>query len=221
MGKYDLFRKLTKSSLSDTDRSLSTLKSDILREFKRSPSYKIVKINGSDREVHWVDENAINRNPDKKRILSKPDEYINVGDMVLEGNKYWLCTNSDTTAINTNGIIEKCNKLLKWVYNDDTLEEWCILTRTGVNINEGRYMLIGTSEFAVIIQNNYNTKKIKRDMRFIFNNNAYTVSGVDFETIPGLILVAFKEGQINTFKDDLDEDIANKNKNIIAEDKLW
>jgi len=228
LGKYDLFRKITKSTSSETNNILNTMKADILREFKSSPSYRIIKINGSDREVHWVDENAINKNPDKKRILSRPDEHINVGDMVIDNNNYWLCTNTDTTAINTNGLIEKCNKLLKWIdedeYYDEIQEEWCILydkTRTGANTNDGRYMVLGTSEFAVIIQNNINTKKIKRNMRFIFNDGAHSVSGVDFETIPGLIILAFKEDQINNSKDDISDDIADKNKNQKDENSLW
>jgi hypothetical protein len=199
------------------DRQINSLKDAILEDFEDSPSFHSVKINDIDRGVQILDENAINKNPNKKRVLCKPDEDINTGDEIFWKNKYWLCTNVDSDKeIYAKGIIEKCNNTLKWQTSTGEIKEYpCIITdKTSVysdGLDTNRYITIGDDQILITIQNNFDTIQLEVDKRFIFNhskNDIYKLSKVQSLIQEGILYLTMTKDQFGV-NDNLDLNLAD------------
>jgi hypothetical protein len=199
------------------DRQINSLKDAILEDFEDSPSFHSVKIDDIDRGVQILDENAINKNPNKKRVLCKPDEDINTGDEIFWKNKYWLCTNVDSDKeIYAKGIIEKCNNTLKWQTSTGEIKEYpCIISdKTSVyssGLEENKFITLGDDQILITIQNNSDTSQIEVDKRFIFNhskNDIYKLSKVQSLIQEGILYLTMTKDQYGV-NDRLDLNLAD------------
>lgn len=138
-------------------------------------------------------------------------------------NNYWLVYESSTNLESlSNCKCRRCNNKLKWIdkNNGSELSYPCILdyslsapsNKITKNINTPN------SHVTVIVQGNKNTLRIKKNQRFIFNDEVYKFSainnymqtdyiGEDNENVPLLFLDCYlDEKQAN---DDFKNDIAN------------
>jgi hypothetical protein len=199
------------------DRQINSLKDAILEDFEDSPSFHSVKINDIDRGVQILDENAINKNPNKKRVLCKPDEDINTGDEIFWKNKYWLCTNVDSDKeIYAKGIIEKCNNTLKWQTSTGEIKEYpCIISDKSSTYADGtletKYIVIADDQILITIQSNSDTIQLEVDKRFIFNhskNDIYKLSKVQSLIQEGILYLTMTKDQYGV-NDRLDLNLAD------------
>jgi hypothetical protein len=168
----------------------------------------------------------------------KPGEVINVGDNVTYHNNPLICTDLDPdNEIYEVGILARCNNILKWLDDTNTLvSRYCIclnksLYTTGES--ETKYMIIPDSKLQITIPLDDDTIKIKRGMRFLIGIKgiyyAYKatlpdiVSSSDINNGTGLVSLVLEEDAINTEMDNLVEGIAYNGKKSIQPDgnNLW
>jgi hypothetical protein len=165
----------------NSERTKNSMITMINREFSSSPSYHETLRNNVPQGFQIVDENAITKNPNKKRVLCKPDEDINIGDDIIWNTEHWLCTNVDSDKeIYAKGIIERCNNTLKWQTSTGEIKEYpCIIQdKTSVystGVEENKYLSLADDQILITIQYNNDTKQLRQDKRFIFNHSEYEI----------------------------------------------
>lgn len=215
MGTYDLFRTIAKSDLTSKERTIEQMQYDILADFYDSPSYQSVTINNTSRDVQILDENAITKNPNKKRILCKPDEDINIGDDIVWNSEHWLCTNVDSDkTVYAKGIIERCNNTLKFYKNKVLYSLPCIFTDISIDMEESKFMNLPIGHYLIYISAG---TIIKSDinLRFILNDAAYKIEGISNAT-NGIVKIELVDDEI-TPDDNLTLGIANYFNNQLIE----
>jgi hypothetical protein len=224
LGTYDLFRTIAKSDLTSKERTIEQIQYDILADFYDSPSYQSVTINNASRDVQILDENAITKNPNKKRVLCKPDEDINTGDDILWNNQHWLCTNVDSDKeIYAKGIIERCNNTLKWQNSTGEIKEYpCIISDKSSTYADGtletKYIVIADDQILITIQSNSDTLQLELDKRFIFNhskNDIYKLSKIQPLLKEGILYLTMTKNQYGA-NDRLDLNLADYVQNNFA-----
>lgn len=210
-------RKLKIDGETFKDRQINSLKDAILEDFEDSPSFHSVKINDIDRGVQILDENAINKNPNKKRVLCKPEEDINIGDDIVWNSVHWLCTNVDSDKeIYAKGIIERCNNTLKWQTSTGEIKEYsCLIAdKTSVysdGINTNKFITLGDDQILITIQNNSDTILLEVDKRFMFNHNKndiYKLSKIQSLVQEGILYLTMTKDQYSA-NDRLDLNLAD------------
>jgi len=218
MGQYDLFRVISQSYLTTKERDVNQIKYDILFDFDDSPSFDSVLINNISKGVHIIDENAITKNLNKKRLLCKSDENIAVGDQVYWGNNYWICTNIDSdNAVQVKGIIEKTNNTLKFYKNHILFQVPCIVNKGNINMDENKFISIAADEYILVCPNASDSSNIDLNTRFILTGSAYKVVGIDNISNVGLLNIRVKEDVV-VEDDNVELGIANYYSNQIIVD---
>ena len=159
---------------------------------------------------------GINLGDDWRNIIfSDLSHFRAVGYKYQFDSLTWLTFNTDYYKYATaNSIVRRSNYNLKW-YNDvgKLITEPCIFDywkfTPNNNVKEEKYMRTGDSVRYIYLQSNTETRKLKRDKRFIVDGRAYRI--VDFDTITknGLIELTLDEHQVNQNTDDLINFIAD------------
>jgi len=165
------------------------MKNTISTEFKNSTSYNLVKINNVDRDVRIVEESAIIKNPNKKRLLCYPDETISVGDIVLWDNENWICTETDTTSqVSDVGIISKSNNTLTIYKNNTSYQIPCIIN-SNVNLDTDQTTYIETPSTIIVLKipNTEITRQIKRGEIYKLGLQNYEIKDINDIVEPGIL----------------------------------
>jgi len=197
MGTYDLFRKISQSNLTSKEREVNQIKYDILADFEDSPSFNTVLIKGVSQDVQIVDENAINKQPNKKCILSKPNETFSIGDMVTWNNNKWLIINIDEDkTIYTTGIIEKCSSSLTLNKNHILSQvPYITLTQsvlTNMGVEQTKYLSVQSDEVIIIVANNVTNRLIDENDIYQLGIKSYQVLSIQDIYQPGLLYIKLK-----------------------------
>ena len=190
MGTYDLFRKIAQSSLTEKEREVAQMKNDLSYDFESTPSYYSVTINGVEQDVHIISD----KKTEQKKILSKPDESFDAGDVVVWNSVNWLVWKVDVDdQIQTKGMLLECNNTLN-LYVDHVLYQIPACIESNVRLyslgyDENKYLSIPDSNIVVRIPNTINTQNIKRDDIYNLSGDNYKV--VDFNKViePGIIVL--------------------------------
>jgi hypothetical protein len=191
-----------RDSLADTNKNL------INREFENATTYEEVYINNSHEKtgVRIVEENSLQKNPNRKRMLMQPSDIITVGSTVLWNDNYWLVTDLDTDYfVYYVGIIEKCNNTFTIKTGaTDTVKGYDSMGRPIVesvpsytsfpcieisslnvnrrtNLNEPVNLPFGRSIITIPYSN-----KLKMNMEFIMSANKYKIIDISLSRI-GLV----------------------------------
>jgi hypothetical protein len=151
------------------------------------------------------------KHDDKRVLLSKIDD-IKHGDLVVHKGDNWLViTRPDDDKINDHSEIQLCHSSLKWLNSNGQVKEAYFTLSSpptlGVD-DEERYIPISDDQRKIIIQSNSNTQQIKENQRFIFDNRAWKVTGVDGLT-GGLIYLSLKIDEFDHSRDNVQDRIAD------------
>lgn len=197
---------------------VKTMKKRILDTFYKTPSFFEVAINDEIREVH-----IISGYQGENILLTKPEESISVGDMVVwHGNTYLCVLVENNKTVQHKGVLQKCNGDLKWQDNYGVIHELpCILTdKTSVysdGLSKTELMWMGTDQISATVQTNVHTKKIPLNKRFIFThdaNNIYEITRSDDILNKGLSVFVCKKSLYNELTDRLDLNLADYNESV-------
>ena len=171
-------------------------KSFILDNFDDSPTYREIEVHEFEESIgtYGVRVNMIERMGNIRSILLKPDEDLNVGNMTMFEDRTWLIfdkfghrdTGVKLTAMRT-------NYNLKWIDRDGVLNaKRCYASSSDIgskskqsraNIEYNKYdVRLAFGQLYIFIETTDATEKIDLNQRFIVNNIAYEVIGVDNTT---------------------------------------
>lgn len=154
----------------------------------------MVLINFIARKVHIVDESNIIKNPNKKKLLCKPDETIKTGDLVEFNNSKWLCTEEDNNSpIQVKGLISKCNSVLN-INKDNIITQVPCIVETNINLyklgtEDTKFISEPLTSIVVRVQNNNITSLIKRDDIYKLKTQNYKVIDLNDDIQPGLLVL--------------------------------
>ena len=150
------------------DRQSAQTKRSILKRTVRSPSYKVVLIDGVEREVIITSGDDLIT----KKINSLPDERFEAGNIVVWDGVYWIITLADLEdEIYQRGVMKRCNTYLKWQKEDGSIiGYWGYsedVTKFAAGVVESS--IINSIQFGIKITLplNCETKKLRRGKRFL------------------------------------------------------
>lgn len=200
------------------ERSKNNFVDRISSQFKNSPSYTEVYINNSATltGVNIVDENVLQKDSNKKRILMHPGDVINVGDIVTWHDNEWICTDNDLdNEVYCVGIIERCNNHLTYLTpTSQLITTPCIISNKSLytsGIQGTKLIITPDTKLNIVCPVNVNTLRFERGMRFLIGYSgkyyAYKVSMVDLVSQVGLLNIVVEEDEI-VDEDNLDTGLA-------------
>lgn len=189
------------------------MKHFISNSFMKSPSYFDVLINGEARGIQVVEGLEGNN-----FILTRPDERVSVGDLVVwEGEEYLVMFVRNNATVQVKAEIHKCNETLKWQDDEGIIHEVpCILMdKTSVysdGLSKTKFISLGTDQISMTVSTSVDVTKLPVDKRFIFNhdeNNIYKTNRKDDILNKGLTLFVAKKSLYNPVTDSLALNLAN------------
>lgn len=189
------------------------MKHFISNSFMKSPSYFDVLINGEPRGIQVIEGLEGNN-----FILTRPDERVSVGDLVVwEGEEYLVMFVRNNATVQVKAEIHKCNETLKWQDDEGIIHEVpCILMdKTSVysdGLSKTKFISMGTDQISITVSTSVDVTKLPVDKRFIFNhdeNNIYKTNRKDDILNKGLTLFVAKKSLYNPVTDSLALNLAN------------
>lgn len=210
MSYFDIY-KTRMNVLGDTkkERDINNERRIINKYFNNSPSVYTVLINEVEKEVNIVSGNTLRNKEYLREIITKPEDSINVGDIIFWDTINWLCIkNRDFYGIYKKGLIQKCNYTLKWLDSQYQLQQSpCIITDKVDTLDEEKYFTLPDNKFRIILPSTPATKQLTIDKRFIFNDSVWITTFVDKMT-DGLITLTVQSTESNA-NDDFENEIAD------------
>ena len=170
----------------------------ILDNFSENIAYENVKINDIDREVWiWSSSNELTNNSKELYISCKPDEIINVGDLVeFGGIKYLIVGVNSNNRIKIKGKMQECNNILKFydvnqnniLYNIPCI----IIDKITTSLQENKFLLTIDCDILVMIANNDTNNLISPNDIFKIGRYSYYITKPDDISKTGLIILPMK-----------------------------
>ena len=177
---------------SKKDFDINSTKQYIIDNFE-TIAYENVLINGINRDVQITTEN------NEIILLTKPNEIISLGNLVTWNSESWLCTlMKPFNKIYYTGVIEKCNHIIKFYKNKTLYSLPCIkLSGSGNYLGEesNKYFSVSSGRYIVLCQAGIITKK-DINLRFMINDSAYKINGIDDSTMIGIIKMELQDDNL-------------------------
>lgn len=166
--------------------------------------------------------NVVKNAKDFRRLMFKDQTHdVSRGLKYRFDNNYWLVYEETTEEEPFCDVsIRRCNNIAKWVDKDtgNILEEPCILDYelSSPNVQYTKDVATANSKVTLIIQGNDNTRKIKKNDRFIFNSVPYSFKAINNfmqnDYVDNEVPILFMELYLDQVQpsDDLVNNIANR-----------
>lgn len=153
------------------------------RAIHRAQSYITKKAEGAVSTETVLIDNAIQKvtilhkseDVNIKKICSMPGETLQHGGIVDFADAKWLITDLDADdKVYANGIMQRCNYILKWLNNDGRIvKRWCIVedgTKYLVGERSGDIITVGDARIAITIGKDAETTQLRRGKRFLVDD---------------------------------------------------
>lgn len=209
MTYFDRYKKrLGALGPSESDSLLNNSINFINREFKNSPSYKLVKINGVDTDVRFLLDEV---DSNKCQFIFRPGQGYGIGTYIVDGTDTWIAVEEFDHKLSPGVTAYKCNSELKWQVGTTIFSYPCYVVSNSFNTRfDGRYdiyVYTPTGEVSILVQSNQDTKSIKLSQRFILGSQPFLITGIDDLYRKGLIRFTANLNQINN-QDDFNNKLA-------------
>lgn len=218
MGWYENYlARMNVNGSNIREREIKDQKKIISDTFFDSPSYQEVYINSSSILTGvWIIDNSDVK--DQQDIISQFDNPINAGDTITWNSEKWLIiVKDDMTDIYHKGTISKCQSSIKWLDSNGYQKETYFTFRsdnlTNFGLDEGRIIDSGNERRHILIPSNVDTRKIKKNKRFVIDERVWKVTAVD-RLKKGLVYLVLQEDDINEAVDRIDLGIADYTGNV-------
>lgn len=165
------YYKKIQNALDSTSLKQTALRNSIARinrDFKKTINWEMVTVSEQNMELLITPgSNATN-----KKIKTRPQERIYLGQIVSWANTYWLITELDfDQQICCIGEMEQCNTILRWQNEDhDICSAFAVAedaTKYGEGVQDTVYMHTPYFVLKLKVPINQDTSKIVRDKRFL------------------------------------------------------
>lgn len=203
---------------SNRDKNIKHTKNVIKSTFTCSPSYYQVQAyppstpsTSTPLDVWITDDSKLK---DQKQVIAIPDQTLDNGYLFYWKKVYWLIVNADPELgdIYSRGIAWKCYSSLKWLDESGLTQESPFTYRLdfyrGAGVNDGKVLIVPSERRYIYIQSNIYTSKIKKDIKFIFDDRVWKVTAID-GLITGLIYLELEETEVDPTKDNMELRIAD------------
>lgn len=193
----------------------------IFSDFRNSINYEEIYLND---EIKTVPVQIVEKGdePTEKTIIMYPELNLKAGDMIKRTNdENWLCLDIDPSPIYISGTIQRCNMFLKWIDKEGKINslpaflEADDISNTAIDVDT--MMRVPSARRVIRVTNNLDTRKIKRDDRFLFDNQAFIITDIDRLGQLGIISFALKSDLIDNAKDNEELEIADYYSKIKSE----
>lgn len=127
----------------------------------------------------------------KCAVFTRPDEKLNIGDIILWNGLHWLVIDKDfQDTVYNSGTIVRCNRTIKWQnrLTGEIIERWCLCTKPYTsNINNGNVVSVSNREYKIQIPYDSETALVDLGKRFFLEvidkkPKSYAVTSVDTMT---------------------------------------
>lgn len=215
------------------ERELTKINKYMSRHFEDTFNTEDVLLN--DKPIKLMIIKDTDNNVHKKKIKSKKEDVLKVGDYVFWNNQFWLITvlDSDNKTWNR-GYMYLCTLLLRWQNeNGDIIERWCYaedFTKYSTGVKYNKLLMTGDNQYGITIPIDEETKYIKRDRRFVIDidgvyppdiyklsNRKTFLTDMSYSNKGGLLNWTFT---YDTFNSKTDKLIEFNNKKIVIPDYI-
>lgn len=135
-------------------------------------------------------------------------------------DNYWISTNVDEIASPVKNVgVRRCNQVAKWINpNNGALIQWPCVIDYDVASTQPKYdkdINMANGHITMIIQGNNDTLKLKKNKRFLFNGEAYKLTGYNNMLQNGIVsdetTLLYYDLYLDTIQpdDDLINNVAN------------
>ena len=144
-----------------------------------------------DAERNGVDQDfviATTKEKNKCAIFTRPNELLNIGDIIFWNGLHWLVIDKDfQDTVYNSGTIVRCNRTIKWQNQrtGEIIERWCLCTKPYTsNVDNGNIVSVSNREYKIQIPYDSETELIDLGKRFyleVINGKpkSYAVTSVD------------------------------------------
>lgn len=188
---------------------LNSTKQMLSRHFSDSPSYYEVAFN-NDSEltgVHIVDDSQTK----EQNLVISPFKEVKTGFIVHWRDYDWLTIIVDPLETHWKGTIKKCESTLKWLDAQGLVKETPFTQKfssTAYPLQDDKIMILSKERRVILVQANDDTKQIKKDRRFIFDERCWKVIGYN-GLVEGLLELTLEEDQFHDTLDNIELRIAD------------
>ena len=215
MAYYDVWkRKMQSNGADSTEVRLQRSRELLKRKFKQDPSYRQAVIQRNDLTKEPVDIRIknIDKTVDEKRLHFLPETNIDVGNYVSWEDKTYILMEVEDNAVDKYALSFRCNQTLNYKGLSEPIPCYCDNSSYGTKgIVETNYLTIYDGKILFYVQYNEDTKKIRQDMRFIFDNDkhqVYKVVDINRVVTGNVLRFVMAKDEINNALDDVENNIA-------------
>lgn len=183
------------------------------RCFANDYSYKKGQLQNLNMEVIDIDTRRVSKdkNTYDKDIYFRPDTLVDVGSYLIYDDGTYLVDGFNKDYINPKASATECEQELCFAFIENPIP--CIAEGEsyGVKITGGtEFNAQVDTKVKVTIPDNVETRKLKPDHRFIFNNSEYGIYKIGDITVynNGLLVLTCQKDQYQKGYDDLENNIA-------------
>lgn len=167
----DYFMKIQNAygTKSKHEKELAEVNREMSKHFEDTFDTETVLINGIPSSLMIIKDT--DGNTFKKRIKSRHEEKINLGDYVFWNEQHWIITLIDTDDKTWNrGYMCLCTVPLRWQNSDgEIIVRWAYsedYTKYSSGVKGNSTLSLGDNQYGLTIPIDSETKKLHRDLRF-------------------------------------------------------
>ena len=154
------------------EKDLWKVNHNMSRHFNDTFDSEEVLLNGKPFELMIIKDS--DGNVYKKKIKSKHEDKFKLGDYVEWNDQHWLITLLDHDEKTWNrGYMNFCGIALRWQTKDgEIIERWGYsedFTKYSNGVISNNTMTLGDNQYGITLPIDDETKKLKRDMRFVID----------------------------------------------------
>lgn len=198
------------------DIQLDKMRNQIMRNFDNTLLASDVVVNGIKKKLLIMSHSK----KDMRKVAANPiDDPVKPGDLVEWKDSYWLVTETNPNEnVISQGVMERCNQQLKWVDENGDIQiqptVFYFNSRSSFGVEEGKVMPLPDGRRQIVVQLNSHTKKLRRDKRFLFGDEAFRVIDYDFVSDEGLVNLSLQSDSYNPATDNLELGIADYHEKV-------
>ena len=213
MDMYNYRRRLS------NDNSMEAMKNNTIafveNTFREAPNFKEVFLNGYKKDARIDSEirGRVSKDSNHLSVLFRPNTKVYKGDIVEFDTTHWLVKDIVDNPIYPSATVEFCNEWLRWIDENKEYKTYpAVVSNEKFDLNQDKYIISADNTITICVSYNNDTKKIKNLQRFIFNDLAYEIRGIDalsYVSVGKGYIELKGEQTLSEVNDDLDSDIAD------------